>query len=667
MKIPIRSGAGRRCMAALLLVGGVAALSLALAHGGASDSGSSDEDEPAPIQSLKRVKVPTPKNLGDFVEDRDTAILLGKALFWDVKLGSDSMTACASCHFHAGVDNRVTNQINPGLLAGDKTFQLGGAPNYMMLPADFPLTRFTDINDPATRYADINDVVSSQGVLTKDFNTTGLKGAADACTPVSDAVMHGGTGFNVNGVNTRRVEPRHAPSFFNSIFNFRNFWDGRANNVFNGVDPFGLRNVDATVWKLDHGVLRRVPVVIDLASDASQGVGPPSSENEMSCKGRTLAQVGRRMLKLEVLSVQEIHPDDSVLGRIAHRRGTYEQLVKRAFKSIYWSSDRRIDLQQSPRLATIDLAGARSASNPRPVSRETFSQMEANFGFFLGLALRAYQATLVTDDTPFDRFAEGQRNALTAQQQRGLALFRGRANCVHCHAGAEFTAASFASMQDEGRLDEREGEGGQIFRYDNGFFNTGVRPTADDPGVSGLDPFGNTLSETRLAQIGRFDLLGPLFDIRNEEPVAPDAPLAIAGAFKTPGLRNVELTGPYFHNGGKVTLMQVVDFYNRGGDFGAHNAPVTDPTVTRLGLTESDKQDLVSFLLALTDERVRFERAPFDHPSICVPDGHLGNTNVVATGANGDAIDLIRCVNAVGRRGSRVALRPFMGLDPFLH
>ena len=668
MKMPEWGSASRRCMAAVFLVAGVAALSLAMAHGsGDSNDSDSGEEEPAPIKSLAREKVPLPRNLNDFIDDREAALQLGKALFWDVRVGSDNKTACASCHFHAGVDNRLTNQVNPGVLAGDKTFQLGGAPNYTITPTDYPFTRFTNIDDPTTRFADLNDVLSSQGVLTKNFNNPGPLRSPDVCTAVSDAVMHGGTGFNVNGVNTRRVEPRHAPSFFNSIFNFRNFWDGRANNVFNGVDAFGLRNRDAFVWKLEYGVLRKVPIVLDIASLASQGDGPPISENEMSCKNRLLAQVGRKLLKLKLLGTQEIHPDDSVLGRYADRRITYETLVKRAFKRAYWDSDRKIELPL-PDQEPIDLPGSTSAAPATRPARDNFTQMEANFSLFFGLAMLSYQSTLVTDETPFDHFAEGRKDALTAQQKRGLALFRSeRVNCVHCHSGAAFTEATVLNVFDEGRLDSRLGEGGRIFRYDTGFFNTGVRPIAEDPGLGGLDPFGNALSETRLTQIGRTDLLGPKFDIRNEDPVAADAPLATAGAFKTPSLRNVELTGPYFHNGGKATLMQVIDFYNRGGDFGRENAPITDPTVKPLGLTESEKRDLVAFLLSLTDERVRFERAPFDHPSICVPDGHLGNTTAVAVDSNGDAIDVIRCIDAVGRRGNRTALTRFLNLDPFAH
>lgn len=66
------------------------------------------------IQSLKTVPVPEPTDLDLYVNDKKKAIELGKALFWDMQLGSDGQTACASCHFSAGADNRAKNQINPG-------------------------------------------------------------------------------------------------------------------------------------------------------------------------------------------------------------------------------------------------------------------------------------------------------------------------------------------------------------------------------------------------------------------------------------------------------------------------------------------------------------------------------------------------------------------------
>ena len=113
--------------------------------------------------SLKTVPVPGPSDalLLQFVKNKKAAIELGKAFFWDSRVGSDNKTACASCHFNAGTDNRTKNQIDPGLLrlfptlvGGNPghTFQLGGNPNYTLKPGDFPFTKHVDVNNAATRY-----------------------------------------------------------------------------------------------------------------------------------------------------------------------------------------------------------------------------------------------------------------------------------------------------------------------------------------------------------------------------------------------------------------------------------------------------------------------------------------------------------------------------------
>src|SRR5512141_2524502 len=79
----------------------------------------------APL-ALKRTGVPEPPELSLYVKDKKAAVALGKALFWDMQVGSDGV-ACATCHYHAGADHRSRNQVNPGLNAGDHTFTVAGA------------------------------------------------------------------------------------------------------------------------------------------------------------------------------------------------------------------------------------------------------------------------------------------------------------------------------------------------------------------------------------------------------------------------------------------------------------------------------------------------------------------------------------------------------------
>jgi cytochrome c peroxidase len=134
------------------------------------------------------------------------------------------------------------------------------------------------------------------------------------------------------------------------------------------------------------------------------------------------------------------------------------------------------------------------------------------------------------------------------------------------------------------------------------------------------------------------------------------------GAFKTPSLRNVELTAPYFHNGGTLTLRQVMDFYNRGGDFKEENSADIPPDITELGLTPLEKDQLVAFMRALTDDRVRYHKAPFDHPQLMVPNGHLVDAQgAIQTDSNGRPLNHWITIPAAGREGFR-ALPNFLNI-----
>ena len=140
-------------------------------------------------------------------------------------------------------------------------------------------------------------------------------------------------------------------------------------------------------------------------------------------------------------------------------------------------------------------------------------------------------------------------------------------------------------------------------------------------------------------------------------PLRPDERTAVDGAFKVPSPRNAALTAPYFHNGGVATLEQVVEFYNRGGDFAETNGHDLSSDIQPLGLDATEKAALIAFLVALTDERVLYEKAPFDHPSLLVP--HGGNPDAPSTtifGANAPVLDDFLLVPAVGAAGNGVGL-----------
>lgn len=624
-----------------------------------------------------------PVDLSHYVRDRAAALRLGKALFWDTQVGSDGSTACASCHFHAGADDRGKNQIFPGLSNLDRVAGTAfnrparsttwGSNDTLRL-ADFPLHVLADaLERNSAIVSSTDDGVGSQGVFDATYVRPG-QSRFDDCTLHPDGIFH------VGPLNTRRVTGRNSPSVINAVLNVRNFWDGRASETFNGFSPFGDRDPDAGIWVTSaaDGAPSKVRLVLGNASAASQAVGPPGNDVEMSCGGRSLSLIARRILDSRILTTQNIDPRDSVFGAFdGGARPTYRTLIQAAFQSRLWDGSRPVNLGDTP-----------------------FSHMEANFPLFFGLAIQMYEATLISDQAPLDAYLQGDTSALSAAEVRGLQIFTGKGKCISCHTGPALTSASvvLSTKQAQRRIEAMVMGDGQTAVYDHGFYNIGVRPTSEDLGLGGTDPWNNPLSFTRRyrASLVRGVADPMLSGICAAEvdggtgstPGSCDSALptddhfrdAVDGSFKTPGLRNVALTGPYFHNGSRATLEQVVAFYNRGGDrrgsrpsntsgFGA-NPSNASPDIEPLGLSAQEIADLVAFLgNALTDPRVAWERAPFDHPSLTIAAGHQGDESRVAgQPAPGQrAVDVLRklpATGASGRSANEGPLLPFHATLP---
>ncbi len=693
---------------------------------------------PMPI-SLKYLPVPEVPGLLDgadpVVVDKTAAIALGKALFWDANIGSDGM-ACASCHFHAGADRRTKNQIAPAgqSLPINRPLPDFVANRYLELE-DFPLHRRQDpLQESAPVVFDSDFIIGSSGTFGGEY-----KGTDQGQNGIDDCDRTAGKIFHVGAIGTRRVTPRNAPTVINAVFNHRSFWDGRANNVFNGSSPWGDRDTEAGVWVVQNAkTVSRQPLHLINSSLASLATAPPLNTTEMSCNKRSLQDIGRKLLQRRPLEKQKVHGQDSVLGSLSFSSPgllkpgldtTYDALIKKAFNNKYWAYEG-------------------TGKFGRPVKGSPYRQIEANFGMFFGLSIQLYESTLISDASPFDNSRRDTNNKpidLSASERRGLEQFRLNL-CSHCHLGPNFTAASVnanaaiaqahpevfgeptnkisATTNVVNRIPVFARNTALTVFSDTGFTSTGVAKEEADIGLGGVDVFGNPLSFSRqylqylagnstavkddiVRKVRACDFQEPfsinfkppyisasLFTIEDgiqpqpqgsencflaadknafiptpeaakTELSNPDTKKMLAevkASFKIPSLRNVELTGPYMHNGSMATLEQVIEFYSRGGNFtnDAKEVTLVFP-LPRLKFSEQDRRDLIAFLKTLTDDRVRYQKAPFDHPELFIPHGHKGNQSAVAPGdlSPNVAKDEFLVVPAVGASGVKQPLQPF--------
>jgi cytochrome c peroxidase len=186
-------------------------------------------------------------------------------------------------------------------------------------------------------------------------------------------------------------------------------------------------------------------------------------------------------------------------------------------------------------------------------------------------AIASFERTVISGDSPFDLYVYGgNKTALSESAIRGLELYKGKARCQECHAISENYA---------------------IFT-DNKFHNLGVGFKKIQPRLremvrefrmakqQGREPDKSKFTDAEISELGRFVVTLKTSDI---------------GAFKTPTLRNIAVTGPYMHDGSMKTLEEVMELYNKGGE----KNPFLG-SVRVLDLTDQEIKDIIEFMKAMT-------------------------------------------------------------------
>ena len=286
-------------------------------------------------------------------------------------------------------------------------------------------------------------------------------------------------------------------------------------------------------------------------------------------------------------------PRNGFTSHTAASRGVGDQIGKRNapsilnamfYKSMFWDG----------RAATLEEQATLPVLNPVEMGQKTPQDVVAKLAAIpefveafqkvfgrppnwedMGKALAAFERTRLSTQAPFDRFLHGDEKALNASQRRGWTLFTGKARCATCHT---YDPAL------------------PLFG-DNGFHNTGAAAGKPDLNQRAKHVVAGDKSEIdRLALETDDSELGRFLVTQKREDI---------GAFKTPFLRDVLLTGPYMHDGSLETLWDVIAFFNKGGE----PNPFLDAEMKPLGLTASEVDDLVNFLSALTSDRFAELRA----------------------------------------------------------
>lgn len=292
------------------------------------------------------------------------------------------------------------------------------------------------------------------------------------------------------------------------------------------------------------------------------------SFNEPGRKVRTRAALGKRLFSEKILSKDSSvscaschKPEFAFSDTVAFSTGIHGKLTSRNTPSVLNMKNRPYFFWDG-RAATLEEQALIPIANPdemglpvaeavarlnksgeyRRLFKRVFGQLPNARN--LGAALAAFENTLETDNSRFDEWANG-KGELTQQEERGRQLFIGnKAKCFDCHSREDFTNDEFKNI---------------------GLYN------------------GTTQND-----VGRFSISNDQKDM---------------GRFKTPGLRNIAVTGPYMHDGRFKTLEQVVNYYNNPYMFVEDPLNMDTLLLQPLQLSNQDNADLVAFLKTLTDRQ----------------------------------------------------------------
>jgi|GEM_PF-3284146 len=393
---------------------------------------------------------PTPVAPSTIIIDQSAAIRLGRALFWDQQLGggNGAQMACASCHYQAGTDSHPM-RIETGKLA--------------------------------------NDSITSLGVKFAAFNSLDCDGTS--CQAIDNCNVIGG--WLRTGVQ--------APPAIESQ-NVHNFGDGRANNIFNGVDSTG--SVTNGIFERDsEGVINPVDVAYFDSSQASQSLPPANSSVEMACAGRTFPEIGYKLLRVVPLALQS--------GAVASdvQTTTYAELIAAAFDARFVGDE-----------IITTVAPIRSGDPNNLAPQPTLT--EQNFALFFGLAIQAYEQTLTySGRVPTE-------DELTSMNNLG---------CDFCHAEGKSSAML----------------GGQ--NSQNSFVNIGVELIKGSPGVTDGNIGSPNIGLFKTSHLLNLPLTAPFF--HNGKAGALDD---VVDFYINGGCRGID-SDPDFCNGNAVTAETTIN------------------------------------------------------------------------------------------------------------